>query len=91
VESHSVEASNSTPPAEPREATETAPENTRLVVLMIKDGSIVSKVSGVAPLHIGTASAWEPDRAKVEAKYPWLARMMGTDTLIKLALSIMTM
>jgi hypothetical protein len=90
VESHSAEVSASTPGAEPPEATATAPENTRLVVLLIRDGSIVSKVSGVAPLHIETAAAWEPNRAAVEAKYPWLCRMMGTDALIKLALSVMT-
>jgi hypothetical protein len=90
VASQPDEASPSTETAVPPKATETAPESTRLVVLSIRGSSIVSKVSGVAPLRIESASAWEPDRAAVEAKYPWLCRMMGTDSLIKLALSVMT-
>ena len=90
MESHSVEASNSTPEAEPLAATPTAPDDTRVVVLLISDGRIVRKMAGSVPLNIADADDWQPNKEAVQARYKWLSHMMGgPDTLIKLALDIM--
>jgi hypothetical protein len=88
---HSAGASVSTVAGERQEATATAPDGTRAVVLLIRSGMIVGRVAGRVPLNIADAAPWTPNRRAVEARYPWLAQMMGTDQLISLALDIMRM
>lgn len=90
MDSHSAEASGSTPGAEPHEATPTAPDALRAVVLLISDGKIVRRVTGPVPLNIVSAADWQPNRQVIEERYSWLCRMMGgVDPLIKLALDVM--
>ena len=89
MESHSAEASASSPGVEPLEATKTTPDATRAIVLLISDGKIVKRVTGPVPLNIVNAADWQPNREAIEARYQWLSRMMGTDGLIALALDVM--
>jgi hypothetical protein len=89
VESHSAEASAPTPGAEPPEATKTAPDATRAVVLLISGEKIVKRVTGPVPLNIADAADWQPNREAIEQRYQWLSRTMETDALIKLAFDIM--
>jgi hypothetical protein len=77
------------PGAEPLEATKTAPDDTRAVVLLIRSGKIVRRVAGPVPLNIVDAADWQPNREAIEARYQWLSRMMGIDGLVALALDVM--
>jgi hypothetical protein len=80
--------SNSAERKAPPSTTPIDEESTRLVVLVIKSSKRVATVAGVAPLTIENASAWQPNKPAIEAKYPWLCRLIGIDALIKLALDI---
>jgi hypothetical protein len=75
----------------PPSATATASGSTRVVALVINGTKIVKTAVGGEPLYIDSAAAWQPNRAAIEAKYPWLSRQLGIDGMIGLALQVMAL
>lgn len=82
---------NSEGTAAPRLIIGTGLPNSRVVVLVNNETGTRKIVAASMPVYHVEGESWQPNRQGIEAKYPWLTRMIGIEALIRLALDIVSL